>query len=197
MRKVYSGNVASCPQLKVALVTTHLPLNQVSSNITPERLQNTLKVIWTDFINRFAIDKPEILVCGLNPHAGEGGYLGDEELTIIEPVIKELNQQGLNLYGPVSADTAFSEANRERFDVFVCMYHDQGLPVLKTLGFGNAVNITLGLPIIRTSVDHGTALPLAGSGTANVSSLQAAINLAIEIVNNTKILKKVNNTHEC
>lgn len=176
----------SCPQLKMALVTTHLPLNQVSRNITASHLETVLQTLWSDCKKRLDLPEPLILVCGLNPHAGEDGYLGDEERRIIAPVISKLQRQNMNIDGPVSADTAFTPENRNHYDVFVCMYHDQGLPVLKTLGFGNAVNITLGLPIIRTSVDHGTALSLAGSGRANTDSMNAAVKMAVNIAANTK-----------
>ena len=176
----------SCPVLKIALVTTHLPLNAVSGSISAGRLETVLRVLWSDFRKKFALDNPSILVCGLNPHAGEDGYLGNEEQEVIAPVVDKMNRQGMNVRGPVAADTAFTPENRNLYDVFVCMYHDQGLPVLKALGFGDAVNITLGLPIIRTSVDHGVVLDLAGTGKANASSMQAAIKMAVDIANNAK-----------
>ena len=172
--------------LKIALVTTHLPLNAVSGSISAGRLETVLRVLWSDCRKKFALDNPSILVCGLNPHAGEDGYLGNEEQEVIAPVVDKMNRQGMNVRGPVAADTAFTPENRTLYDVFVCMYHDQGLPVLKALGFGDAVNITLGLSIIRTSVDHGVVLDLAGTGKANVGSMQAAIKMAVDIVNNTK-----------
>ena len=167
-----------CPQLRVALVTTHLPLRDVAAAITAERLSATLEIIHRDMRRRFGLSRPRITVCGLNPHAGEEGHLGHEEQAIIDPVLETLRQQGMCLLGPVAADTAFREDVRRETDVFACMYHDQGLPVLKGLGFGEAVNVTLGLPIIRTSVDHGTALSLAGTGKARADSLMAAIELA-------------------
>ena len=170
-----------CPRLRVALVTTHLPLSDVASAITAERLTATLEIIHQDMRRRFGLSQPRITVCGLNPHAGEEGHLGHEEQTVIEPTLEKLRQQGICLAGPLSADTAFREDVRQETDVFVCMYHDQGLPVLKTLGFGEAVNVTLGLPVIRTSVDHGTALSLAGTGKARADSLMAAIGLAEEL----------------
>ncbi len=168
----------ACPQLRVALVTTHLPLREVPDAITSERVEKTISIVIEEMSKHFGINNPEITVCGLNPHAGEGGYLGQEEITIINPVINDFVNQGFNVSGSLPADTAFREELREKTDVFICMYHDQGLPVLKTLGFGEAVNVTLGLPIIRTSVDHGTALDLAGTGKAQCDSLLAAIEMA-------------------
>ncbi|OGT36299.1 MAG: 4-hydroxythreonine-4-phosphate dehydrogenase PdxA [Gammaproteobacteria bacterium RBG_16_51_14] len=171
-----------CPGLRVALVTTHLPLAQVAGAITKEKLEMVLTVIDSDLKTRFGIPNPRIRVCGLNPHAGEDGYLGREEIDCIIPVITNLAaRKGMRLHGPVPADTAFTPENRDNTDVFLAMYHDQGLPVLKALGFGQAVNITLGLPIIRTSVDHGTALSLAGTGKANINSMLAAIHCAIRM----------------
>ncbi len=170
--------------LKVALVTTHLPLRKVSAAITKETLSRVLKIVDNDLRNKFSINHPRILVCGLNPHAGEGGHLGNEENDIIIPVINELKNQGLNLTGPHPADTAFTSEMINNSDVIIAMYHDQGLPVLKSLGFGETVNITLGLPIIRTSVDHSTALHLAGTGNASSSSLMAAIKCAINMTCN-------------
>jgi 4-hydroxythreonine-4-phosphate dehydrogenase len=171
----------SAPGLRVALVTTHVPLHQVSALITRDRLIQVLKILHHDLRLRFGIAKPKILVCGLNPHAGEGGHLGSEEIEHIGPAITALRAEGLDLAGPVPADTAFIPKYRQGFDAVLTMYHDQGLPVLKSLGFGEAVNITLGLPIIRTSVDHGTALDLAGTGRADCGSLLAAIRTAIEM----------------
>ncbi len=171
----------ACPDLRVALVTTHLALRDVPDAITSERVEKTIRIVIDEMQRRFAIKNPRITVCGLNPHAGEGGHLGTEEITIISPVINEYIKQGHAITGPLPADTAFRTEIRENTDVFICMYHDQGLPVLKTLGFGEAVNITLGLPIIRTSVDHGTALDLAGTGKAECGSLLAAINMANEL----------------
>lgn len=171
------------PQLKVALVTTHLPLAQVSQAITAERLQQTLQVVQRDLQQRFGIAKPRILVSGLNPHAGEGGYLGREELDVIQPVIAACLRQGMLVQGPIPADTLFTPPYLNRADVVVVMYHDQGLPVLKHIGFGEAVNISLGLPIVRTSVDHGTALDKAGQGTLSLGSFKAALQMALELSN--------------
>ncbi len=167
--------------LRVALVTTHLPLSAVSRAITPVALEQVIQILERDLRNRFRIATPRILVCGLNPHAGEGGHLGREEIEIIEPVLQALRAQGLQLIGPVPADTAFTPHRLQQADAVLAMYHDQGLPVLKHAGFGHAVNVTLGLPIIRTSVDHGTALDLAGTGKADAGSLIAALELAIEL----------------
>ncbi|MGD8380082.1 MAG: 4-hydroxythreonine-4-phosphate dehydrogenase PdxA [Gammaproteobacteria bacterium] len=164
--------------LRVALVTTHLPLRAVADSITPERLETTLRVLNDDLVRRFGIARPSIRVCGLNPHAGEQGHLGREEIDVIQPVLRALRAEGLQLEGPVPADTAFTPQRLEDVDAVLAMYHDQGLPVLKYAGFGEAVNVTLGLPLIRTSVDHGTALDLAGSGRANDGSLRAALRCA-------------------
>ena len=168
-------------QLRVALVTTHLALADVPGAITKDRLRTTLRIVNMDLERHFSLLPPRIAVLGLNPHAGEGGHLGREELDIIEPVIQELQDEGLNLQGPIPADTAFTKRFLETTDVIVAMYHDQGLPVIKHVGFGNAVNLTLGLPILRTSVDHGTALSLARTGKADTGSLRAALALAIEL----------------
>jgi 4-hydroxythreonine-4-phosphate dehydrogenase len=168
-------------QLRVALVTTHLALADVPRAITKERLRATLRIVNMDLERHFSLGTPRIAVLGLNPHAGESGHLGREELDIIEPVIAELRAEGLNLQGPVPADTAFTSRFLKTADVIVAMYHDQGLPVIKHVGFGNAVNMTLGLPILRTSVDHGTALGLARSGKADSGSLSAALSLAIDL----------------
>ncbi len=165
--------------LRVALVTTHLPLKDVSSAITYKNLTSVIKILHYDLRTRFNIEQPRILVCGLNPHAGENGYIGREEIDIIIPVMKELRQQGMDLIGPLPADTIFTPKYLEAADVVLAMYHDQGLPVLKFQGFGQAVNITLGLPIIRTSVDHGTALDLAGTGNVNIGSLKYALHTAL------------------
>ena len=165
--------------LRVALATTHLPLKNVSSAITYTSLKSVIKVLHHDLSTRFNIDQPRILVCGLNPHAGENGYMGREEIDIITPVIEELRQQGMDLIGPLPADTIFTPKYLDAADVVLAMYHDQGLPVLKYQGFGKAVNITLGLPIIRTSVDHGTALDLAGTRNANIGSLEYALHTAL------------------
>lgn len=163
--------------LRVALASTHLPLREVPDFISKDRLTRVLEILHADLRSRFGIESPEIVVCGLNPHAGEGGYLGAEDEAIIAPVIEELIRQGMNLRGPLPADTAFTPATGHK-DAVLAMYHDQGLPVLKYAGFGHAVNVTLGLPIIRTSVDHGTAFDIAGTGKADVGSLIAAIELA-------------------
>jgi 4-hydroxythreonine-4-phosphate dehydrogenase len=168
-------------RMAVALVTTHLPLAEVPRAITAERLQATLEIVDHDFRRRFSIARPRIAVLGLNPHAGESGHLGREEIEVIEPVIRRLKSAGLDVQGPFPADTAFTRAFLERADVIVAMYHDQGLPVVKHDGFGHAVNVTLGLPIVRTSVDHGTALSLARTGKADIGSLRAAVALAIEL----------------
>ncbi len=177
----YPVMLLSCPRLKVALVTTHLPVKEVPAAITADKLNKVLRIVHNDFINRFGINKPRIAVCGLNPHAGENGHLGKEEELIIKPVINKFNSDGHNVVGPIPADTAFRPEQIDQYDVFICMYHDQGLPVLKALGFGEAVNITLGLPIIRTSVDHGTALDLAGTGKAHIDSLMAAVDMAANL----------------
>ncbi|BBA35936.1 4-hydroxythreonine-4-phosphate dehydrogenase [Methylocaldum marinum] len=175
----YPVMMLAAPGLRVALATTHLPLAEVSRNITRERLSAVLEILDRDLVARFGIPAPRILVCGLNPHAGEGGHLGREEIEIIEPVLENLRQKGIKLFGPLPADTLFLPKYLEHADAVLAMYHDQGLPVLKHAGFGRAVNITLGLPIIRTSVDHGTALDLAGSGKADAGSLEAAIDEAV------------------
>jgi 4-hydroxythreonine-4-phosphate dehydrogenase len=167
--------------LRVALATTHLPLNAVSSAITPRLLEDVLQILDRDLRSRFRIDAPRILVCGLNPHAGEAGHLGREEIETIAPVLEKMRRAGLNLTGPAPADTAFTPRMLEQADAVLAMFHDQGLPVLKYAGFGNAVNVTLGLPIVRTSVDHGTALDLAGTGKADPGSLIAAVDLALQL----------------
>nr|WP_298893107.1 4-hydroxythreonine-4-phosphate dehydrogenase PdxA [uncultured Acinetobacter sp.] len=167
--------------LRVALVTTHLPLRQVSDAITTERLQQVIDILIADLQRKFHIAEPRILVCGLNPHAGEDGYLGDEEIRIINPVLKRNQQNGVNISLAMPADTLFNPEHLKNADTVLAMYHDQGLPVLKSQGFGEAVNITLGLPFIRTSVDHGTALDLAGTGRASSSSLMVAIDLALQM----------------
>lgn len=172
--------------LRVALATTHLPLKDVSSAITKESLRQVISIMNDDLTNKFGIRNPHILICGLNPHAGEGGHLGMEEIETIEPVIKAMQAEGLNLTGPLPADTLFTPKYLANADAVLAMFHDQGLPVLKHVGFGHAVNITLGLPIIRTSVDHGTALDLAGTGKASSGSMIAAINTAIQMINTRK-----------
>lgn len=167
--------------LRVALVTTHLPLSQVSAAITAERLSKVITLLHHDLQKYFALANPKILVCGLNPHAGENGHLGREEIDIIEPALDILRNREIDLQGPLPADTLFTPKYLESADAVLAMYHDQGLPVLKYKGFGQAVNITLGLPIIRTSVDHGTALDLAGTGKANLGSLEFAVKTALEM----------------
>ncbi len=167
--------------LRVALATTHVPLREVADAITAPRLESVLRILHHDLRTRFAIATPRIVVCGLNPHAGEDGHLGREDEDIVKPVLQQLRNAGMQLTGPLPADTLFIPKYLEAADAVLAMYHDQGLPVLKYKGFGKAVNITLGLPIIRTSVDHGTALELAGSGRADAGSLAAALQLAIDI----------------
>jgi len=165
-------------KLRVALVTTHLPLSQVSKAITADKLTQIIEILHRDLQNKYKIDNPHILVCGLNPHAGENGHMGTEEIDIITPVLESFRQQGLNLSGPLPADTLFTPKYLKTADAVLAMYHDQGLPVLKHVGFGHAINITLGLPIIRTSVDHGTALDLAGSQDIDTGSYIAALETA-------------------
>jgi 4-hydroxythreonine-4-phosphate dehydrogenase len=167
--------------LRVALATTHLPLRDVSAAITGELLQRVLRIVDGDLRGRFGIAAPRILVCGLNPHAGESGHLGREEIEVIAPALEALRRTGLQLTGPAPADTAFTRQMLQQADAVLAMYHDQGLPVIKYAGFADAVNVTLGLPIIRTSVDHGTALTLAGTGKADSGSLAAAIDLALQL----------------
>lgn len=173
--------------MRVALATTHLPLAHVAAAITRESLAATLRILHHDLVQRFGIPHPHILVAGLNPHAGESGHLGHEEIDIIRPVLDELRAHGMRLTGPLPADTLFNPARLADADCVLAMYHDQGLPVLKYASFGGGVNITLGLPIIRTSVDHGTALDLAGSGRAQTGSLQAALDLAAQLVAQSRI----------
>lgn len=182
----YPVMMLACPGLRVALATTHLPLAKVSAAITREILEKVIRILHHDLVNRFGIPRPNILVCGLNPHAGEGGHLGMEEIETITPVLEQLRGEGMQLQGPLPADTLYTPRFLEQADATLAMYHDQGLPVLKHKGFGHAVNITLGLSIIRTSVDHGTALELAGSGKAEVGSLLAAIESARMLVENRK-----------
>ncbi len=170
------------PHLRVALATTHLPLRQVADALTPHLLQRVIRTLAADLRHRFGLPHPRILVCGLNPHAGETGHLGREEIDIIIPVLQALRTDGLDLIGPLPADTAFIPAQLARADAVLAMYHDQGLPALKAGGFGEAVNITLGLPIIRTSVDHGTALDLAATNRADPGSLEHAIAMAAAMV---------------
>lgn len=167
--------------LRIALATTHLPLRAVPEAITPESLEHTILTAHQGLRSVFSLDTPRITVLGLNPHAGEEGHIGREELDVIAPVCEALIARGLQISGPISADTAFNEQVRQSTDAYVAMFHDQGLPVIKSEGFGEIVNVTLGLPIIRTSVDHGTALSLAGTGEANAASMKAAISMAIEM----------------
>ncbi|MGH8176818.1 MAG: 4-hydroxythreonine-4-phosphate dehydrogenase PdxA [Steroidobacter sp.] len=167
--------------LRVALATTHLPLIAVSAAITGELLERVLRILNRDLRTRFGVSEPRILVCGLNPHAGESGHLGREEIDVIAPTLQALRAEGLRLIGPTPADTAFTPHHLEQADAVLAMFHDQGLPVIKFAGFGDAVNVTLGLPIIRTSVDHGTALSLAGTGRADAGSLIAAIEFALKM----------------
>lgn len=167
--------------LRVALATTHVRLSEVPAAITKARLRAVIEQLRRDLETRFGIESPRIAVCGLNPHAGEGGVLGDEEVTTISPVIEEFRKLGLRIEGPVPADTAFTRDRLRETDVVLAMYHDQGLPVIKHSGFGEIANVTLGLPIIRTSVDHGTAYELAGSGRADRGSMMAAFNMAMKL----------------
>lgn len=172
------------PGLRVALATTHLPLSAVAAAITRDTLTRIVRIVDADLRRRFRLANPRICVLGLNPHAGESGHLGREEIDRIIPVLNALRGEGIALDGPLPADTAFLPGLRAKYDAYLAMYHDQGLPVLKALGFGDSVNVTLGLPYVRTSVDHGTALDLAGSGRANASSLIVATKLAIELAAN-------------
>jgi 4-hydroxythreonine-4-phosphate dehydrogenase len=172
--------------MRVALVTIHLPLRAVPDAITRDSLETTLRILHHDLVHRFGIANPRIYVAGLNPHAGEGGHLGMEEIDTIIPVLEKLRGEGVALIGPLPADTMFSQHNIQHCDAFLAMYHDQGLAVLKHASFGEGVNVTLGMPIIRTSVDHGTALDLAGTGNADAGSLYAAIELAVELARKHK-----------
>ena len=172
--------------LRVALATTHLPLKDVSAAITIESLNQVVTIMDHDLKKWWGIERPRIAVCGLNPHAGEGGHLGDEEIRVITPAIQQLSARGIRVTGPLPADTAFVPRILADYDAVLAMYHDQGLPVIKHAGFDTAVNITLGLPILRTSVDHGTALDLAGTGRADPSSLASAIALAIELAKRSR-----------
>jgi 4-hydroxythreonine-4-phosphate dehydrogenase len=172
--------------MRVALVTTHLPLREVSDAITAPLLESVLRILQRDLQRRFALSQPRILVAGLNPHAGEGGHLGREEIDVMIPVLDKLRAEGINVSPPLPADTLFAAHRLRECDAVLTMYHDQGLPVLKHASFGEGVNITLGLPIIRTSVDHGTALELAGTGKTDVGSLLEAIKVAKEMVLNER-----------
>ena len=189
----YFANQANCSDvvmmlatkgLRVALVTTHIPLAYVSKAITYERVQKVTRILHQDLQDKFGIKSPTIYACGINPHAGEDGHLGREEIEVLEPAFAELRTEGINIIGPFPADTIFQEKYLSKADAILAMYHDQGLPVLKYKGFGSSVNITLGLPFIRTSVDHGTALELAGKGTADSGSFIEAMNNAINLANN-------------
>ena len=176
--------------MRVALATTHLPLKDVAAAITAPLLENVLRIIQQDLRDRFGIARPRILVAGLNPHAGEAGYLGREEIEVMIPVLDRLRAEGFNVSAPLPADTLFTPEKLAQCDCVLCMYHDQGLPVLKHASFGQGVNVTLGLPIIRTSVDHGTALDLAGSGKADSGSLLEAIRVAAQMVQCEKLLSE-------
>lgn len=167
--------------LRVAVLTRHIPLRAVANAITAPKLAAALRLLHATLAEQFQIEQPRIAVCGLNPHAGDQGHLGREEIDIIEPVIGELQRQGMHLEGPLSADSVFVKSRREQFDAILAMYHDQGLAPLKAVGFGGAVNVTLGLPFVRTSVDHGTAYELAGTGRADPGSMLAAIRLAAQL----------------
>jgi 4-hydroxythreonine-4-phosphate dehydrogenase len=168
--------------LRVALLTTHVPLSAVPALVTAERLETTLALFHEGLLTRYGIAAPRILVAGLNPHAGEGGHLGREELEVIEPALDRVRARGLDVRGPLPADTLFTPERLAEADGVLAMYHDQGLPVLKHVGFGRAVNVTFGLPIVRTSVDHGTALDIAGRGVADTGSLAAALAAAENMV---------------
>ena len=168
--------------LRVALMTTHLPLKDVATAITPSLVDQVCRIVYQDLQTKFAIEEPNILLCGLNPHAGEGGYLGREEIDVVQPALAKLKQQGIKIQGPYPADTLFQEKFLKNADTVIAMYHDQGLPVLKFKGFGNSANITLGLPIVRTSVDHGTAYDLVGTGQADIGSLLTAIETARQMM---------------
>lgn len=189
----YFAHQANCPDvvmmlategLRVALVTTHIPLAYVSKAITSERLAHVTRILHQDLVNKFGIKNPAIYVCGINPHAGEGGHLGTEEIEVMIPTLEVLREEGINVIGPLPADTIFQDKYLKEADAVLSMYHDQGLPVLKYKGFGSSVNITLGLPFIRTSVDHGTAADLAGKNKADTGSMIEALKTAIDLANN-------------
>lgn len=182
-------------KLRVALVTTHLAISRVAAQITPQRIERVLRVLHQALIQCFHISSPHICVCGLNPHAGENGYLGTEETELICPLLERLRDDGMNIDGPIPADVAFTPAKLAGKDAVVAMYHDQGLPVIKHLGFGKIVNVTLGLPIIRTSVDHGTALDIAGRGIASADSLHTAAFLAAQLASNARARLTTQETH--
>lgn len=177
------------PGLRVPLVTTHLPLSAVPSAITSTKLENVIRITHNALKTQFGIQTPAIYIAGLNPHAGEDGHMGREEIDVINPVIDKLKQEGMNLIGPLPADTMFTPPNIKKSDAMLAMYHDQGLPVLKHVGFGNAVNVTLGLPFVRTSVDHGTALDIAGQGIASATSFEYAMQVAVEMCAGTNTLE--------
>lgn len=169
-------------KLKLAFITTHIPLKKVPNSINKKLICSKIEILHDELRAKFKIKNPNIAVLGLNPHAGENGKIGNEEITKILPSIKTLKLKKMKISGPLSADTAFTISNRKKFDVFVAMYHDQALPVLKALSFGSAYNVTLGVPIVRTSVDHGVALDIAGKGNADLGSLKSAINLAQKLI---------------
>nr|HAT8715084.1 4-hydroxythreonine-4-phosphate dehydrogenase PdxA [Legionella jordanis] len=181
----------ACQAMRVALLTTHLPLRDVPNAITADLIHKVVRQIYQSLRDDFAIENPKIFVAGLNPHAGEGGYLGREEIEIINPALEALRKEGIHIQGAFPADTLFTPKHLQTCDAFLAMYHDQGLPVIKYADFSSAVNVTLGLPIIRTSVDHGTALELAGTGLADPSSLEAAVKMAEEMARN----REENNAH--
>ena len=166
-------------KLKIALLTTHIPLSEVPSKISKKNLENTISIISDEFENTWKIKNPSICILGLNPHAGEGGYIGHEEEEILKPFV---NSSPKNVFGPISADTAFIEENINKYDVFLAMYHDQGLPVIKSMGFGNTLNVTMGLPFIRISVDHGTAYEIAGKNKADFSSMDEALKTSFSLL---------------
>ena len=172
--------------LRVALATTHLPLARVVDSLSEANIRHAIEVIDHSLRKQFSIDKPKIAVCGVNPHAGESGHFGREEIEIIQPAIDFARSIGIDVVGPLPGDTAFTPSNRAIYDCYLSMFHDQGLPVIKALSFGEIVNVTLGLPIIRTSVDHGTGLDIAGRGTADAASLIAAVELAAELAQASK-----------
>lgn len=191
----YLAELMHCPvvmmltggNMRVTLATTHLPLKDVAAAITPDRIESKLRIVQRDLVTRFMLDDPRIAVAGLNPHAGESGHLGREEIDIIIPVLNKLRAEGMHLIGPIPADTLFNPSQLKQYDCIFTMYHDQGLPVLKHASFGGGVNITLGLPIIRTSVDHGTAVELAATGRANPGSLLTAIEMAAQLTKNQAV----------
>jgi 4-hydroxythreonine-4-phosphate dehydrogenase len=180
------GDAANPSWMRVALATTHLPLSAVSGAITQASLEQVLRILDGDLRKKFGLSQPRILVAGLNPHAGEGGHMGREELEVITPVLKRLSAEGMRLIGPLPADTLFTPRQLSRGDAVLAMYHDQGLPTLKFATFGGGINVTLGLPIIRTSVDHGTALDLAGTGQADPGSLHTAVDCALGMIESSR-----------